>query len=89
MSFQSCLILCNPMDCTPPDSSVHGILQAGILKWAAVPSSRVSSSSGIKPASLSLLNWQMGSLSLVPVGKPHIHSPVDKLNVSVLKTLNG
>ena len=29
---QSCLLLCNPMDCSPPDSSVHGILQARILE---------------------------------------------------------
>ena len=29
---QSCLTLCNPMDCSPPGSSVHGILQAGILE---------------------------------------------------------
>ena len=30
---QSCPTLCNPMDCSLPDSSVHGILQARILKW--------------------------------------------------------
>ena len=42
-SLQSCLTLCNPMNCSPPDSSVHGILQARILKWVAVPSSRGSS----------------------------------------------
>ena len=42
-SLQSCLILCNPMDCSPPGSSVHGILQAGILEWVAMPSSRGSS----------------------------------------------
>ena len=29
---QSCLTLCNPMDCSPPDSSVHGISQARILE---------------------------------------------------------
>ena len=33
----------NPMDCSPPGSSVHGILQAKILKWVAMPSSRGSS----------------------------------------------
>ena len=42
-SFQSCPILCDPMDCTPPDSSVHGICHAGILQWVAVPSFRGSS----------------------------------------------
>ena len=30
--LQSCLTLCDPMDCSPPDSSVHGILQARILE---------------------------------------------------------
>ena len=34
-SLQSCLILCDPMDCSPPDFSVHGILQARILEWVA------------------------------------------------------
>ena len=34
---QSCLTLCNPMDCSLPGSSVHGILQARILEWVAVP----------------------------------------------------
>ena len=42
-SLQSCLTLCDHMDCSPPGSSVHGILQAGILEWAAIPSSRGSS----------------------------------------------
>ena len=40
---QSCLTLCNPMDCSPPGSSVHGILQARILAWVAIPFSRGSS----------------------------------------------
>ena len=40
---QSCLTLCNPVDGSPPDSSVHGILQAGILKWSAIFFSRRSS----------------------------------------------
>ena len=34
-SLQSCLTLCNPMDSSPPDSSVHGILQARTLEWVA------------------------------------------------------
>ena len=35
--------LCNPMACSPPGFSVHGILQATILEWVAIPSSRESS----------------------------------------------
>ena len=33
---QSCLTLCNPMDCSPPGSSVHGIFQARVLEWGAI-----------------------------------------------------
>ena len=40
---QSCPTLCDPMDCSPPGSSVRGILQAGILEWVAMPFSRGSS----------------------------------------------
>ena len=40
---QSCPILCDFMDCSPPGSSVHGILQARILEWVAIPFSRESS----------------------------------------------
>ena len=40
---QSCLTLYNPMDCSQPDSSVHGILQARKLEWVAIPFSRGSS----------------------------------------------
>ena len=39
-SLQSCSTLCNPMDCSPPRSSVHGILQTRILEWVAIPFSR-------------------------------------------------
>ena len=42
-SLQSSLTLCNPMNHRPPGSCVHGILQARILEWVAMPSSRGSS----------------------------------------------
>ena len=42
-SLQLCQTLCNPMNHSPPGSSVHGILQARILEWIAKPSSRRSS----------------------------------------------
>ena len=38
--IQWCLTLCDPMDCSLPSSSVHGIPQARILDWVAMPSSR-------------------------------------------------
>ena len=40
---QLCLTLCNPMDGSPPGSSVHGTLQVRILEWVAMPSSKESS----------------------------------------------
>ena len=40
---QLCPTLCDPTDCSPPGSSVHGILQARILEWVATPFSRGSS----------------------------------------------
>ena len=42
-SLQLCLTLCNPRDCSPSGSCVHGILQARMLEWVAMPSSRGSS----------------------------------------------
>ena len=39
-SLQSCPILCDPMDCSPPDSSARGILQARRLEWVVTPCSR-------------------------------------------------
>ena len=47
-----CQTLCDPMDCSPPGSSVHGILPAGVLEWVAVPSSRGLPHPGTEPASL-------------------------------------
>ena len=42
-SFQSFPTLCDPLDCSPPGSSVHGVLQARTLEWLAMPSPRGSS----------------------------------------------
>ena len=42
LSLQSCPTLCGPVDCSPPGSSVHGILQTGRLEWGAMPPSRGS-----------------------------------------------
>ena len=51
---QSCLILYDPMDCSPSGSSVCGILQARILEWVAIPFSGGSSRPGIEPGTLAL-----------------------------------
>ena len=64
---QSCLILCDPVDQSPPDSSVHGILQARVLEWVAISFSRDLSNPGIKPRAPAL---QTDSLPSEPPGKP-------------------
>ena len=51
-SLQSCSSLCNTMDCSPPGSSVHGILQARILEWVIMCSSKGSSKPGTELTSL-------------------------------------
>ena len=52
LSLQPCSTFCNPMDCSLPVSSVHGILQTGILEWVAFPPPGDRPDTGIKPASL-------------------------------------
>ena len=52
---QSCLPLCNPMDCSPPGSSVQGILQARILEWVADLLQGIFLTRGLNPRLLSLL----------------------------------
>ena len=49
---QSCPTLCDPVDCSPPGSSVHGILQARILEWGAISFSGHLPDPGIKLVSL-------------------------------------
>ena len=70
---QSCLTLCDPIDCSPPGSSVHGILQARILEWVPCPSPGDFPDPGIEPKSPAL---QVDSLPSEPPGKrnsPQIH----------------
>ena len=63
---QLCPILCNPVGCSPPGSSVQGILQARILEWIAISFSRgVFPIQGLNPR---LLHWQIGSVSLSHLG---------------------
>ena len=67
---QSCLTLCDPMDYSLPDSSVHGILQARYWKRVAIPFSRAKFSNPlIEPWSPPL---QVDSLLSAPPGKSNI-----------------
>ena len=64
---QLCLTLCDPMDCSPPGSSAHGILQARVLEWVAIPFSRGSSQPRDRSGSPAL---QADSLQSEPLEKP-------------------
>ena len=85
LSHQSCLTLCDPRDCSPPGSSVHGILQARILEWVAISSFR--GSSWPRDQTTCLMHWQAGSLPLAPPRKPQhallsAHKSGNGLNIS-------
>ena len=64
---QSCPILCDPMDCSPPGSSVYGIIQARVLEWVAISFSGYLPNPGIKPGSPTL---QSDCLPSESPGKP-------------------
>ena len=63
----SCPTLCNPMDCSPPRSSVHGILQARILELPFPPPG-IFLTQGSNLCLFHLRHWQAGSLPLAPPG---------------------
>ena len=66
MLMLSCVWLCDPVDCSPPGSSVHGIYQARIvLELVAISSFRGFPNLGIEPAAFAFLHWQLDSLPLV------------------------
>ena len=64
------VILCDPMGCNSPGSSVLRISQARILEWVAISSSGDLPNSGMEPASLTLPALQVDSWPLAPSGKP-------------------
>ena len=74
--LQSCPALCDPMDYSPPGSSVHGILQSRILQWVAMPPAGDLPDPGIEPAhpvspalqADSLLLSHLGSLTTGHMG---------------------
>ena len=63
----------NPMDCSPPGSSVHEILQVRILEWVGCHFllQGIFLTQGLIPHFLYLLHWQAGSLPLGHLGSPN------------------
>ena len=64
---QLCPNLCDPMDCNPPGSSIHEILQARILEWVAISSPGDFLDPGTQPTSPA---WLADSLPLLHFGSP-------------------
>ena len=84
----SCLTLCmDPTDCSPPGSSVHGILQAKIQEWVAISSSR--GSSWHRDATPLLHCRQADSLPSEPPGKPTQRIRIRKDSVNWPQVLNS
>ena len=82
---QSCLTLCDPVGCSPPGSSVHGILQAGTLEWAAMPPSRDLPSPGAESRSPTL---RADSSLSEPPGKPLLLSHEREQNWVVCRDMD-
>ena len=94
--LQWCPSLCDPMDCSPPGSSVHGILWARILQWVALPSSSRSS----WPRDRTHVSCKEGRLLTPgPPGKPPVYQrapqwhkpppPPHRAKVSQLKHISS
>jgi len=76
---QSCLTLCNLMNCSLPSSSVRGIFQARILEWVAISSSRASYSPRVEPMSPAFPALASGFFTAEPSGKHPLLSTVHLL----------
>ena len=79
---QLCPTLWDPMDCSPPGSSVHGILWARILEWVAMPSSRI-----LNLQLLWLLHYRQ-ILTTEPQGKPKTYCIYIHFNIYLILKLN-
>ena len=79
-SFQSCPTLCDPMDCSPPGSSVHGISQEEYWSWLPFPPPGDLPNPGIEPGSPPL---QAGSLPLSHQGVVFSNKPISPLTLEL------
>ena len=85
--LQSCPTLCEPMDCSPPDSSIHRDSpgkNTGVDCHAFLQG--IFPTQGLKPRLLCLLHWQAGSLPLMPPGKPISYTNVISLKSYIVST---
>ena len=96
--LQSCPTLCNPVDCSLPGCSVHGILQARILKWIAMPSSKGSSWPGDQThisyvscigRQVLYLQRHQGSPNAKASARKELHSPLNHAQPQPILTSAG
>ena len=80
LSHFSCVQLLHSVDCSLPGSSIHGILQAGVLEWIALPPPGDLPNPGTKSESLLSPALVGGSLPIMPPWKPKLvhESPPDR-----------
>ena len=78
---QSCLTLCDPMDCSLKGFSHHGILRGRTLEWVTIPFSWGSSQPGVEPRPPA---WQVGSLPSEPLAEPPSEPPAKPLLYTAL-----
>ena len=71
--LQSCPALCDPVDYSPPGSSVHGVLQARILEWIAISFSGDFPNPGIEPASLMFPTLAGSFFTTGTTSEAHMH----------------
>ena len=81
-SLQLCLTLCDPVDYSLPDSSVHGILQARILEWVAMPSIRGSSRHRDQTRSSCVSCTAGRFFTAEPLGKPLLPHNCYQINIA-------
>ena len=81
---QLCMTLYDPIVCSPPGSSGHGIFQARIQEWVAISSSRGLPNPRIVPRSLESLALTGGFFTTVPPGKPYVCGLLGKVKASYL-----
>ena len=91
---QSRLTLCDPMDCSSPDFSVHGILQTSVLEWIAIPFSRGTS----QPRDWTLVScvagtlftvWATGKSLMLLELKKELHNQKTELKSGLLKAVGS
>ena len=89
-SLRSCLTLCDPMDCSPPGSSVPGILQARIPEWVAISSSKGSSQPRDQThiSYVSCAGWQVLYHWRHLGSPPANYTPIKNLKIKNIKQKN-